>query len=76
MAHVRQPVQKLKSQPTARPTRKVAAGALAAPPLAVIIGWGAGLAGVDLPHEVTLAFAALVGSLGSQIVSYMTRDRA
>ena len=55
-----------------KPTRKVAAGTAVGTPLAVVIAWGAGELGIDMPLEVAVA----VGALISQAVSWFTKDRA
>ena len=59
-------------QTSYKPTRKVAAGTAVGTPLAVVIAWGAGELGIDMPLEVAVA----VGALISQAVSWFTKERA
>ena len=68
------------NQPTAAPTRKVAAGALGSGvvgvPLAALIVGGLSAAGFELPAGTEAALGALLSSAIGFIAAYFTRERA
>lgn len=70
------PKPKLQAQASKRPTRKVEYGTYAGTPAAIVIVWLVAQLGIDMPLEVGMAFAAVVGSLLSQAVAYFTWERA
>lgn len=53
-------------QPTAKPHRKVAAGAVVGLPAGVLVVWLLSLAGVDVPPEPATA----IGTLASFVAGY------
>jgi len=59
-------------QTTAAPTRKVARGVAIGVPGAVIAVWIAKQFGLEMPPEVAAAFGGFI----SQLISYITKERA
>lgn len=53
---------------------KVSAGVGAAglsAPLAVVVAWGLGLLGVEMPQEVAMSLASLFAALGSGVAGWL-----
>ena len=60
------------NQPSAAPTRKIAAAAGVGLPAAVLIAWALSRYEIAMPPEV----AAALGSLLSAVIGYVVRERA
>ena len=58
------------TQPSSLPTRKVTAGAAGGAPLAILIQWGLGEMGIQMPIEVAIAMTSVLGVL----VAYFVKD--
>jgi hypothetical protein len=64
-------MNKLITQPTLAPTRKVAAAGITLP-ISVLITWGLGMAGIPVPPEVASALATVLAALAA----YLVKERA
>ena len=60
------------NQPSAAPTRKIAAAAGFGPPTAALIAWVLSLYGLDMPVEIVAALGALL----SPVIGYFVREWA